>query len=177
MKERPQTKFVLPAARPILAELKSHLSDVNLPVQVLDPTTFTPLEAEHRKRAVYAASRAALATSGTIALDLAKQRCPMVVAYKASWLTERAVKRLAQIDRANLINIATDSYVVPEFLFEKCTAGAVAGALLDILNDKKIRNAQIAALNDTMQQLGEGGDPPGLRAAKSVLAAIRKNRK
>jgi len=176
LKERPQTKFVLPAARPILAELKSHLSGVTLPIQVLDPTPFTPLEAEHRKRAVYAASRAAIATSGTIALDLAKQRCPMVVAYKASWLTERAVKRLAQIDRANLINIVTDSYVVPELLFEKCTSGAVAGAVLDILNDKEIRDAQIAALNDTMQQLGEGGNPPGLRAAKSVLAAIRKNR-
>jgi len=173
--ERPKAQFVLPAARPILAEVQEHLTDSTLPIHVLDPTAFTPHEAEHRKRAIYAASRAALATSGTIALDLAKQRCPMVVAYKASWLTERAVKRLAKIDRANLINIVTDSYVVPEFLFDKCTAEAAAKALLTILNDEKIRDAQVSALNNTMQQLGEGGDPPGMRAAKSVLDAIRKN--
>ncbi len=175
LKERPKAQFVLPAARSILTEVQTHLKDCNLPIQVLDPTQFDPLEAEHRKRAVYAASRAALATSGTIALDLAKQRCPMVVAYKASWLTERAVKRLAQIDRANLINIVTDNYVVPELLFEKCTAHAAAKSLLGILNDKKTRDAQIAALNDTMQQLGEGGAPPGIRAARSVLDAIHKN--
>jgi lipid-A-disaccharide synthase len=172
---RPKAQFVLPAARPILAEVQVQLAGNTLPIHVLDPTAFTPHEAEHRKRAVYAASSAALATSGTIALDLAKQRCPMVVAYKASWLTERAVKRLAKIDRANLINIVTDSYVVPEFLFDKCTADVAAKALLTILRDQEIRDAQIAALNDTMQQLGEGGDPPGMRAAKSVLDAIRKN--
>lgn len=173
---RPKAQFVLAAARSILAEVHEHLADSTLPIHVLDPTAFSPHEAEHRKRAIYAASRAALATSGTIALDLAKQRCPMVVAYKASWLTERAVKRLAKIDRANLINIVTDSYVVPEFLFDKCTAGAAAKSLLTILNDKNIRDAQITALNDTMHQLGEDGDPPGMRAAKSVLDAIRKNR-
>lgn len=173
--ERPNAQFVLPAARPVLAEVQEQLKGNTLPIHVLDPTAFSPHEAEHRKRAIYAASRAALATSGTIALDLAKQRCPMVVAYKASWLTERAVKRLAKIDRANLINIVTDSYVVPEFLFDKCTAEIAANSLLAILSDDKARDAQIAALNDTMQQLGEGGDPPGMRAAKSVLDAIHKN--
>ncbi len=175
LKERPKAQFVLPAARPILAEVQEQLKGNRLPIHVLDPTAFSPHDAEHRKRAIYAASRAALATSGTIALDLAKQRCPMVVAYKASWLTERAVKRLAKIDRANLINIVTDSYVVPEFLFDKCTAAVAANSLLTILCDDKARDAQIAALDDTMQQLGEGGDPPGMRAAKSVLDAIRKN--
>ncbi len=175
LKERPKAQFILPAARPILSDIQAHLLGSSLPIHVLDPSRFSPVEAEHRKRAVYAASRAALATSGTIALDLAKQRCPMVVAYKASWLTERAVKRLAKIDRANLINIVTDSYVVPELLFEKCTADAAAKSLLAILSDKTTRDAQTVALSSTMQQLGEGGDLPGLRAAKSVLDAIRKN--
>lgn len=170
----PDIKFILPAARTILADVKNHLTSSDLPIHVLDPTGFDPIEAEHRKRACYAASSVALATSGTIALDLAKQRCPMVVAYKASWLTERAVKKLAQIDRANLINIVTDSYVVPELLFEKCTASAAAKAVLDILGDKEIRDAQIAACSETIRQLGEGQENTGLRAARSVLDAIGK---
>jgi lipid-A-disaccharide synthase len=172
--ERPDTKFILPAARTILSDIKAQLIHTSLPIHILDPTGFDPVEAEHRKSACYAASSVALATSGTIALDLAKQRCPMVVAYKASWLTERAVKRMAQIDRANLINIVTDSYVIPELLFEKCTASAAAKAVLDILGDKEIRHAQITACNETMQQLGEGQENTGLRAARSVLGAIDK---
>jgi lipid-A-disaccharide synthase len=172
--ERPDMKFILPAARTILSDVKTQLANASLPIHVLDPTGFDPVEAEHRKRACYAASSIALATSGTIALDLAKQRCPMVVAYKASWLTERAVKRLAQIDRANLINIVTDSYVIPELLFEKCTASAAASAVLDILNNKEARDTQIAACSKTMQQLGEGQEDTGLRAARSVLNAIDK---
>ena len=177
LKQQPNAKFVLPVARPILDDVNMLLSGSALPIYLLDPTQYDPSVAEHRKRAVYAASQVSLATSGTIALDLAKQRCPMVVAYKASWLTERTVKRLAKIDRANLINIVTDSYVVPELLFEKCTASAVAKSVLDILNDKETRQAQISACTDTMQQLGEGAEDPGLRAAKSVLSVIHKNQR
>jgi len=175
LKQQPAAKFVLPAARPILDEVHTHLSQRSLPIHVLDPTDFDPFVAEQRKRVIYAASQVALATSGTIALDLAKQRCPMVVAYKASWLTERAVKRLAKIDRANLINIITDSYVVPELLFEKCTAEAAAQSVLSILSDTETRQAQVLACTDAMQQLGEGAEDPGLRAAKSVLNVIHKN--
>lgn len=175
LKAKPDLKFILPAARPILTEVSAQLANRNLPIHVLDPTGYVPNVAESRKRAVYAASCAALATSGTIALDLSKQRCPMVVAYRASWMTEWAVKRLAKTDRANLINIVTDSYVVPELLFDKCTPEAVAKAVLDILNDKEIRDAQIAACENTMVQLGEGGDAPGLRAAQSVIEAHRKS--
>lgn len=174
LEERPDTKFVLPAARTILAEVKAQLAGSDLPIHVLDPTDFDPLEAEHRKRACYAASKTALAASGTIALDLAKQRCPMVVTYKASWLTERAVKRLAIIDRVNLINIVTDSYVIPELLFENCTASTAAQAVLDVLGDKEVRDAQITACSETMKQLGEGQENTGLRAARSVLDAIDK---
>ena len=173
LKEQPNVKFVLPAARPVLSLITDHLKGSDLPISVLDPSGFDPLVAEQRKRAIYAASQLAIATSGTIALDLAKQRCPMLVAYRASWMTERAVKRLAQTDRANLINIITDSYVVPELLFDKCTSDAVAISTLDILNDETIRNAQVAACDNAMKQLGEGYENPDLRGAISVMNALK----
>jgi lipid-A-disaccharide synthase len=33
-------------------------------------------------------------------------------------------------------------------------------------------SGQTEAMKMTMQRLGQGGDPPGLRAARSVLAAL-----
>ncbi len=172
VKQRPDAKFILPAARPVLNLIQDHLNNTDLSITILDPSKFDPVSAEHRKRAIYAASQLAIATSGTIALDLAKQRCPMVIAYRASWMTERAVKRLAQTDRANLINIITDSYVVPELLFDKCSSITVAKSALDILNDESTRNAQVAACDNAMKQLGEGHDNPGLRSAISVMNAF-----
>jgi lipid-A-disaccharide synthase len=173
---RPDAKFVLPAARPILADVKAQLADVDLPILLLDPSQFDAATAEHRKRAVYAASRAALATSGTISLDLARQRCPMVITYRANWLSVKIARRLWLNDRINLVNIVTDTYVVPELLAEDCTAQNAAKAVLDIIQNKDTRAAQIAACEETMAQLGEGAENPGLRAAKSVLDFIRKNR-
>ncbi|KAB7616390.1 lipid-A-disaccharide synthase [Amylibacter sp. SFDW26] len=175
LKQHPDVKFILPAARPVLNLIQEQLENTDLPITILDPSEFDPVIAEQRKRAVYTASQLAIATSGTIALDLAKQRCPMVIAYRASWMTERAVKRLAQTDRANLINIITDSYVVPELLFNKCTPDAVAKSVLDILNDESTRNAQVAACDHAMKQLGEGHENPGLRSALSVMNAIQAN--
>ena len=176
-KARPDTKFILPAARPILAAVKEQLADSDLPIHVLDPTGYDAATAEHRKRAAYAASTVALATSGTISLDLARQRCPMVIAYNANWLSVAIGRRLWINDRINLVNIVTDSYVVPELLAEECTAENAAKSVLDILGDENLKAAHIAACEDTMQQLGEGETDPGVRAAQSVLDAIHKNPK
>ena len=65
LKQQPDAKFVLPVARPILNDVNALLSGSTLPIFLLDPTQFNPTVAEHRKRAIYAASQVALATSGT----------------------------------------------------------------------------------------------------------------
>jgi len=174
LKARPNAKFVLPAARTILADIKARLVQSDLPIILLDPSGHDAATAEHRKRAIYAAGAAALATSGTISLDLARQRCPMVIAYTANPVSVMIARRMWINDRINLVNIVTDSYVVPELLAQDCTAENAANAVLSILNDKKIKDAQIAACNDTMQQLGEGAKDPGQRAAGSVLDFIGK---
>ena len=45
-------------------------------------------------------------------------------------------------------------------------------ALFDLLENPDARAAQRAAMALTMQRLGRGGEAPGLRAARSVMAAI-----
>ncbi len=174
LKARPKAKFILPAARPILADVKDRLANCDLPILLLDPSKYDAATAEHRKRAVYAAGTVALATSGTISLDLARQRCPMVIAYTANPVSVMIARRMWINDRINLVNIVTDSYVVPELLAQDCTAKTAANAILGILDDPKTRAAQIVACEDTMQQLGEAAEEPGRRAARSILDFIGK---
>ncbi len=121
------------------------------------------------KRAAFAAADVALAASGTVSLELAQTRTPMVVAYDMNWLSWQIMRRMALIDTVTLVNLIVGRKVVPEFLGPKCQPSAIASALADIL---VVPSTQRDALDRTMAALGEGGPPPGLRAAQAVLDGI-----
>ena len=129
------------------------------------------IEDAGRKRGAFAAADVALAASGTVSLELAANGCPMVIAYDMHPLTLWLMRRAALIDTVTLVNLVSDTRVVPEFIGPDCRADRIAPALEAVLADPK---AQQAAMALTMERLGKGGEPPALRAARSVLAAIRR---
>jgi lipid-A-disaccharide synthase len=124
------------------------------------------------RTAAFAAADVALAASGTVSLELAAQMCPMVIAYDMAPLTLWLMRRAALIDTVTLVNLVSETRVVPEFIGPDCRANAIAPRLLDLLGPA--RTSQDAAMTLTMDRLGRGGLPPGLRAASSVLAALRR---
>lgn len=125
------------------------------------------------KRAAFAAADAALAASGTVSLELAAAGVPMVIGYDFAPLTWAVMKRMARVDTVTLVNLVTDRRAVPEFLGPACRPEAMAAALLPLLSDPVAAEAQARALTLTMERLGRGGEAPGLRAARSVLAHLR----
>jgi lipid-A-disaccharide synthase len=74
-----------------------------------------------------------------------------------------------------LVNLVSDSRVVPEFIGADCRSDLIAPALEPLLQEGDGRTAQTVAMELVMQRLGRGGEPPGLRAARSVLGAVRRN--
>ena len=139
-----------------------------------DVTAQWPLRPEiitdpDRKRTAFAAADVALAASGTVSLELAANDCPMVIAYDMHPLSMWLMRRMALIDTVTLVNLVAESRTVPDFLGADCRADRIAPALLALLED---RHAQDQAMRLTMERLGRGGEPPGLRAARSVLSAI-----
>jgi lipid-A-disaccharide synthase len=121
------------------------------------------------KRGAFAAADVALAASGTVSLELAANACPMVIAYDMHPLTLWLMRRAALIDTVTLVNLVSETRVVPEFIGPECRAEKIAPALEAVLADP---SAQQAAMALTMQRLGQGGEAPGQRAARSVLAAL-----
>jgi lipid-A-disaccharide synthase len=166
----PNVEFILPVAASVEELVKQKTSHWSIKPKLLLNEGYTSEKVESRKRTAYKLSNAALATSGTVALELAAQNCPMVVAYRANWATTRMVKKLAQIDTANLINIVTDTRVVPEHLFENCTVDNITNSLRQLLDGN---SRQSDALAQTMIALGQGQKEAHLWAAKSVLRAIK----
>jgi lipid-A-disaccharide synthase len=129
------------------------------------------IEDAGRKRGAFAAADVAVAASGTVSLELAANGCPMVIAYDMHPLTLWLMRRAALVDTVTLVNLVSETRVVPEFIGPDCRPDKIAAALEAVLADP---SAQEAAMAVTMERLGRGGEAPGLRAARSVLAALRR---
>ncbi|PQO22791.1 lipid-A-disaccharide synthase [Rhodobacteraceae bacterium WD3A24] len=128
---------------------------------------------EEDKSAAFAAADAAVAASGTVSLELAAAAVPMVIAYDMAPLTWAMMVRMMRIDTVTLVNLVSETRAVPEFLGPDCRADAIAPALARLLDGGAERAAQQAAMALTMERLGRDGEPPGLRAARSVLNRLQ----
>jgi lipid-A-disaccharide synthase len=85
-----------------------------------------------------AACDAVLAASGTVTLEAALHKRPMVVSYRLSPLTAAVVRRIGSVRFAALPNILAGRYVVPEFLQEAATPENLAQALGNLVADRAV---------------------------------------
>ncbi|MEO0829187.1 MAG: lipid-A-disaccharide synthase [Pseudomonadota bacterium] len=166
LRDRPGTRVVVPTV--------AHLADTvteavkvwpGAPV-VLDPRAAGP----DFKKAAFAAAEVALAASGTVSLELAAAGTPMVIAYRFNWLSQRIIERMLTVDTVTLVNLVSETRLVPECIGNECRPGPIAAALRSVMASP---DAQSEALELTMDRLGRGGPAPGIRAADAVLRAIR----
>ncbi|MEQ9693433.1 lipid-A-disaccharide synthase [Shimia sp. SDUM112013] len=167
--ERPDLRVVLPAAAPVAGLVRELVQDWDQAPIVLDPNEMPDDVAPATKRAAFRAADVALAASGTVSLELAASGTPMVIAYDMSWLSWQIMSRAALIDTVTLVNLVSETRVVPEFLGPAFKPVDIAPALLDVLDHPSV---QAEAMEVTMRRLGRGEDPPGLRAARAVLDGL-----
>jgi len=163
LKSRPDLRVVVPAADAVFARVSGLVSGwAGQPIVIASANL-------PEKRAAFMAADVALAASGTVSLELAAAGAPMVIAYDMNWLSRILIKRMLKTDTVTLVNLVSDTREVPEFLGADCQPDKIAGGVLAVLD--KPHDQQLA-MDLTMQRLGQGGETPGLRAAKSVLATI-----
>lgn len=137
------------------------------------PAQVTVVGADEKADA-FAASDAALAASGTVALELAMAGLPNVIGYKFNAVTGWVAKRVIKTPYANLINIILGREAVPELIQENCTPDNLAREVARLLDDPQASGAQQAAARDALTHLGFGGPPPGARAAEVVLSYLKQ---
>jgi lipid-A-disaccharide synthase len=97
-------------------------------------------------------------------------------AFAAAALSRMLIGLLLKTDTVTLVNLVSETRVVPEFLGRKCQPGPMSKALYDLIEDPQAQAAQHEAMALTMQRLGRGGEAPGLRAARSVMDALSSAR-
>lgn len=136
---------------------------------IFDGAGLSAQDAARERLVAMAAGNLALAASGTVSLELAAAGTPMVIAYDMNWISRQIIGRMLLTDTVTLVNLVSETRVVPEFIGADCAADKIAGGLRTVYGNP---DAQLAALDLTMQRLGRGGDAPGLRAARAVLARL-----
>lgn len=160
----PPVPVVLPTVRGVAGLVRTMVADWPVaPLIVTDPAD---------KAAAFAGARAALAASGTVSLELAANGVPMVIAYDMNPISRFLMARLIRVDTVTLVNLVSETRAVPEFLGARCRADLIRPVLADLLEGGSARDVQAKAMALTMDRLGRGGEPPGLRAARSVLAQL-----
>ena len=127
---------------------------------------------EREKYDAFAASNAALAASGTVALELAMAGVPAVISYRVNPLTHRLLRRIVKVGHIHLLNLILGREVVPELIQGDCTPERLAGAVDALLADTTRGRTQIEACREALRKLGLGGDSPSRRAAELVLSLI-----
>ena len=162
----PDLQCVLPAAPHVVSAVQEAVQNWPIRPIVLDHRELGETTYEVTKRAAFRAADVALAASGTVSLELAANDTPMVIAYDMGWLSRRIIERMLITDTVTLVNLVTDTRVIPEFIGKNCRADLIAPALLESLIAPQ---GQLGALRDTMDKLGRGAPSPGTQAAGSVI--------
>ena len=92
-------------------------------------------------------SDALMLASGTVALEAALYKTPMIISYKGPWFAYLVYRLVRCIDRVCLPNIIMDKDIVPELLMADSNPDTIAENILKILNDETCRNNMIADLS------------------------------
>lgn len=162
-KDHPRARYVVPMAHGVEDVVRAETATWPVTPILIDPSD------RAGKRAAFKAADLALAASGTVSLELAANDTPMVIAYKMNWLTQKIVERKLLIDTVTLVNLVTETRVVPEYLASECIPAKIEAGLSHVLNTG---DTQSAAFDLTMERLGRGGEAPGLRAARAILDGL-----
>ncbi len=147
LKEKhPHLKVAMPLTANVIDYVKQELKD--WPIKVMY------IENEQDKYDAFKASQVALAASGTVSLELAMAKTPMVIAYTFGRITDMIGKRLIKVKYASIINIMQNRLVIPEYLANDCTAIKISEKLDDFLSGEE--NIEFLAWEESLKALGLG---------------------
>lgn len=156
------TSFAMPTLRGLVGRLKAETADWAVPVDVVGERS--------ERVALYGSAVAALAVSGTVTLEIGLARLPHVVTYIMDSHQARTYIKIGT-PKVSLPNIILDRIAVPEFVTDTPDVEELTNAIRKLLDDKQVRQAQIAAFNE-LSDLMEFGVPgtPRQDPADRVLA-------
>ena len=157
--------FVIPTVKTVEKRVRRMTKNCGLSLLIVEGS-------EDRHNAMCAAS-AAIAASGTVALELAIAGVPHIIGYKLSALSTVVARLLLHIRYVNLSNILLQEEIVPELLLENCTADNIVSYLNHYLAQDEVWQKQIDGFGRVRKVLGFGEQTPSENACDAILSMIK----
>lgn len=163
-KTAPPLCLLSPTLPHLKKEVRNLMESMPVPVHIIDDAS--------QKWAAFGAMDYALATSGTVGLELAIADVPHIIGYCTSPFTAAIVKRKIKVRFAHLANIMLDRQIVPEFIQQQCQPDNLLAALNELQQDAP---AQREAFAEIRAMIGgaEPSQPPSLQAAQYISSFLR----
>jgi len=161
---------LLPAVERLRARIERETAGWTVPPRVV--------AGEAEKWAAFRSAHAALATSGTVTLELALAGVPSVIAYARDPLFRviseiaRRIPGLINLDMFGLANIILGEKASPEFLDPDLAPERLADALMPLLADTPARAAQVAAFARLRDIMALPDDRPAADTAADVVLRL-----
>ncbi len=126
---------------------------------------------EEEKWTAFRRANVALASSGTVTLELALSGVPMIGVYALEPLA-RLLRPIVPVTAPHILlpNLILGARVIPELVGHEVTTERVADALRPMMTDTPARRAQMEALG-RLEQIMQVSEPPSIGAARIVLNA------
>jgi lipid-A-disaccharide synthase len=179
-----EARKLLPLFRNTVQALFNASADVHVIIPVVDhlaqlieeqvadwPIKPLLVRGEAEKWAAFRLARAALAASGTVTLEIALAKVPMVVAYRVSYFEEMLGHILITSKFASLPNIILDREAVSEYLDHTWKGEALAPLLMNLMQDGFERKQQLDAFNELQLKM----QPPLLSNPSETAAQVILN--
>ncbi|MFD1556368.1 lipid-A-disaccharide synthase [Paraburkholderia silviterrae] len=161
----PDLRFVMPAATPAIHAQLQELANLHqgLALTIIDG----------QSQVAMTAADAILVKSGTVTLEAALLKKPMVISYKVPWLTGQIMRRQGYLPYVGLPNILAGRFVVPEILQHFATPEALADATLTQLHDEANRRT----LTEVFTQMHHALRQNTAERAAEVVARVVETRR
>ncbi|MDR6758453.1 lipid-A-disaccharide synthase [Mycoplana sp. BE70] len=122
----------------------------------------------------FEAADVAIAASGTVLLELALARVPVVSCYKLDWIAKLMTRRIKTWTAA-LPNLIADYAVIPEYLNEVVRPGSLARWAVRLTHDTAQRRAMLEGF-DLVHARMQDERSPGDKAADVIVALLRQKK-
>ena len=151
---------------PIKKELSEYIKDIIKEKSISYEITI--LDSEDAKYEAFVVADYAIATSGTVALELSYFDIAYLVAYRFNYLSYAIIKSLAKAKFANLINIINDKENIPELIQSRCTVNNIGSVFSKIVNDNNYKESILAASKSAIGKLSTLSNPSELAAVEVI---------
>ena len=153
-----QYRTIMPVVPHLSEEISAAVSKWKIRPEIID--------SEEEKLAVFEMADAALAASGTVLLELALYRVPMISIYRLDWLLHQ-FRFLIFGWSAALPNLVLDEPLVPERVGDMIRPGWLARAIERIVTDGPERQIQLDGFERLSKAMARD-QSPGIEAAKKI---------